>query len=66
MKHTCCWVISAASWDPETRRGVPAVYCGKPVGYTVPVHPDSGKPERKYNHMCDEHMAKQAAMPDEE
>lgn len=65
-KHTCVWIIKVATWDPDTRSGTPMIRCDKPVGYTNPVHPDSGQRERKYNNFCDEHMAIAAAMPDDE
>jgi len=49
MKRTCCYVLTPAKLDQ------PATYCGKPVGYTTPVDPETGLRTRKHNSFCEEH-----------
>lgn len=48
MTRGCCWIHRPCSI------GIEAIYCGKPVRYTM-TKDDDGNRVRKYNHFCDEH-----------
>jgi hypothetical protein len=54
----CCWLLS----EPCV---FPATYCGKKTSYKM-VKDDDDNSVRKYNHLCDEHMAEAAKLPKDE
>jgi len=55
----CSWILRPCT------RGVPAVYCGKRVGWTM-VRDDDHHLVRKYDHLCAEHQAESARLPPDE
>ncbi len=56
----CSWVLRPATKELK------AIYCGEAVGYTNPIHPDSGQRERKYETFCPAHKAESDKMDEDD